>query len=42
MGEPFAIKRKSYLIPPALMKDIETQSLIDNEAPAVIPHRQFT
>lgn len=42
MGELTAIKRKSYLIPPTLMKDIETQSLIDNEAPAVIPWRQFT
>lgn len=42
MAEPFTIKRKPYLIPSALMKDIETQSLIDNEALAVIPHRQFT
>lgn len=33
MGEPAAIKRKSYLIPAALMKDIETQSVIDNEGP---------
>ena len=33
MGEPSAIKRKSYLIPPTLMKDIGTQSLIDNEGP---------
>lgn len=42
MGEPSAIKRKSYLIPPTLMKDIGMQSLIDNEASAVIPCRQFT
>lgn len=42
MEEPSAIKRKSYLIPAGLMKDMGTQSLIDNEAPAVIPCRQFT